>query len=141
MTVPVSVGEEGMRTLLLLAILAVAIQMAGGVQAQPAAISEIAPQGKLRVGMLGYNPALVTRRPDGSLGGISASLGKFIAERLGVPFDPVVYATPEAGVQSYDKTEWDVMIGPRGPVVEQKADFGPDILLGRVLINRPAASG
>jgi len=77
--------------------------------------------------MLGYNPALVTRRPDGSLGGISVSLGKFIAERLGVPFDPVVYATPEAGVQSYDKTEWDVMIGPRGPVVEQKADFGPDI--------------
>jgi polar amino acid transport system substrate-binding protein len=118
-----------MRTLLLSAILAVATQMPGGVQAQPVPISEIAPQGKLRVGMLGYNPVLVTRRPDGNLGGVSVSLGKFIAERLGVPLDPVVYATPEAGVRSYDQAEWDVMVGPRGPVVEQKADFGPDILL------------
>ena len=103
--------------------------MSGEVLAQPTAISEIAPQGKLRVGMLGYNPVLVTRRPDGSIGGVSVNLGKFIAEKLGVPLDPVVYATPEAGVQSYDKAEWDVMIGPRGPAVEQKADFGPDILL------------
>jgi polar amino acid transport system substrate-binding protein len=120
--------EAGMRTLLS-AILAVAIQMSGEVQAQPAVISEIAPQGKLRVGMLGYNPVLVTHRPDGSISGVSVSLGKFVAERLGVLLSPVVYATPEAGVQSYDKADWDIMIGPRGPAVEQKADFGPDILL------------
>jgi polar amino acid transport system substrate-binding protein len=91
--------------------------------------SEIAPRGKLRVGMLGYNPALVTRKADGSIGGVSVNLGKFIAERLGLPLEPVVYANPESGVQSYDKDEWDVMIGPRGPAVEQKADFGPDLLL------------
>ena len=36
---------------------------------------------------------------------------------------------PEAGVQSYGAGEWDILIGPRGPAVEQKADFGPDILL------------
>jgi urea transporter len=29
--------------------------------AQPIVVSEIAPLGKLRVGMLGYNPALVAR--------------------------------------------------------------------------------
>jgi polar amino acid transport system substrate-binding protein len=97
--------------------------------AQPIVVSEIAPLGKLRVGMLGYNPALVARKPDGSIGGVSGSLGKFIAERLGLPLEPVVYATPESGVQSYGKDEWDVMIGPRGPAVEQKADFGPDVLL------------
>jgi hypothetical protein len=76
-----------------------------------------------------YNPALVTRKPDGNIGGVSANLGKFIAERLGLRPEPVVYARPESGVQSYGKDEWDVMIGPRVPAAEQKADFGPDILL------------
>jgi polar amino acid transport system substrate-binding protein len=118
-----------MRTFLISTIVLIAIQFSGEATAQPAPIPEIAPHGKLRVGMLGYNPVLVTRKPDGNIGGISASLGKFIAEKLGVPLEPVVYATPEAGVQSYGKGEWDVMIGPRGPVVEQQADFGPDILL------------
>src|SRR5262245_40696713 len=106
-----------MRTFLLPTIVMVAIQMSGEVLAQPTAISEIAPQGKLRVGMLGYNPVLVMRRPDGSIGGVSVNLGKFIAEKLGVPLDPVIYATPEAGVQSYDKAEWDVMIGPSNVVM------------------------
>ena len=58
-----------MRTFLLPTIVVMPIQMSGEVQAQPTATSEIAPQGKLRVGMLGYNPVLVTRRPDGSIGG------------------------------------------------------------------------
>jgi polar amino acid transport system substrate-binding protein len=117
-----------MRTFLLFTIL-MTIQMSGEASAQPLAISEIAAQGRLRVGMLGYNPVLVTRKPDGSIGGVSVSLGKFIAERLGLPLEPVVYANPESGVQSYGKDEWDVMIGPRGPAVGPKADFGPDILL------------
>jgi polar amino acid transport system substrate-binding protein len=120
--------EKCMRTFLLATVTLIAMLMSGDAWAQSLA-AEIAPQGKLRVGMLGYNPVLVTRKPDGSTGGVSASLGKFIAEKLGVPLEPVVYATPEAGVQSYDKQEWDVMVGPRGPAVEQKADFGPDILL------------
>jgi hypothetical protein len=83
----------------------------------------------LRIGMLGYNPAFVTRKPDGSIGGVSVNLGRFIAERLCLPLEPVVYDNPESGVQSYGKDEWDVMIGPGGAAAEQKADFGPDILL------------
>ena len=90
-------------------------QISGEASAQPIVVSEIAPRGKLRVGMLGYNPALVARKPDGGIGGVSGSLGKFIAERFGLPLEPVVYANPESGVQSYGKEEWDVMIGPRSP--------------------------
>jgi polar amino acid transport system substrate-binding protein len=118
-----------MRTFLLSTIVLMAIQISGEASPQPSAISEIAPQGKLRVGMLGYNPVLVTRKPDGNIGGVSVGLGTFIAESLGLPLEPVVYASPESGVQSYGTDEWDVMIGPRGPAVELKADFGPDILL------------
>jgi polar amino acid transport system substrate-binding protein len=104
-------------------------QIAGEASAQPVAVSEIAPRGKLRVGMLGYNPALVARKPDGSIGGVSGSIGKLIAERLQLPLEAVVYPNPESGVQSYGKDEWDVMIGPRGPAAEEKADFGPDFML------------
>lgn len=117
-----------MRAFLVATAILIVTQIFGDASAQSLA-SEIAPQGKLRLGMLGYNPVLVTRRPDGSIGGVSFSVGKFIAGRLELPLEPVLYSTPEAGVQSYDKQEWDVMIGPRGPTVEQKADFGPDILL------------
>jgi polar amino acid transport system substrate-binding protein len=118
-----------MRRFLMSTIVLIAIQMSGGASAQPGTIPEIAPQGKLRVGMLGYNPVLVTHKPDGNISGVSMNLGKFIAERLGVPLEPIIYPTPEAGVQSYGTGEWDILIGPRGPAVEQKADFGPDILL------------
>jgi polar amino acid transport system substrate-binding protein len=104
-------------------------QISGEVSAQSIVVSEIAPRGKLRVGMLGYNPALVARKPDGTIGGVSGSLGKFIAERLGLPLEPVVYANPESGVQSYGKEEWDVMIGPRSSAAELQGDFGPDILI------------
>ena len=99
------------------------------ITAQSNGISEIAPSGRLRVAMLAYNPALVTRKSDGGIGGVSMALGTFIAQRFGIPLEPVIYPSPEAAVQSYDKSEWDVMIGPRGPAVEQKANFGPDVLL------------
>jgi polar amino acid transport system substrate-binding protein len=118
-----------MRSVLISLVALIAVQLSSEATAQPVLVTEVAPQGKLRVGILGYNPVLATRRPDGTISGISVSVGKFIADALGVPLEPVVYVTAESGVQSYGKGEWDVMIGPRGPAVEQQAEFGPDILL------------
>jgi polar amino acid transport system substrate-binding protein len=121
--------ETRMRSVLISLVALIAVQLSSEATAQPVLVTEVAPQGKLRVGILGYNPVLATRRPDGTISGISVSVGKFIADALGVPLEPVVYVTAESGVQSYGKGEWDVMIGPRGPAVEQQAEFGPDILL------------
>src|SRR5258708_5341170 len=98
-------------------------------RAQPAVTSELAPTGKLRAGLIGSNAVLITRRPDGGVGGVSVDLGKFIAERLGVPFDPVVYPDPRAYTQSFGKSEWDIGIAARDPSRAEFLDFSPDFML------------
>ncbi len=117
-----------MRTIALAAIILLANSIPGAV-GQPATSSEIAPHGKLRVALVGGNPVLVTKKPDGSIGGVSVELGKLIAERLGVPFDPVVYPDPEAYFGSFGKGQWDVAIGPRRAAESEMVDFSPDFML------------
>ena len=84
----------------------IATQISGGALAQPAPGSEIAPMGKLRVATHVASPILAARTPDGSVSGVTIDLGKFIAERLGVSFEPVIYANQETYAQSFGKGEW-----------------------------------
>src|SRR6185503_11634916 len=99
----------------------------GGVSAQPAIGSEIAPTGKLRVATNGGNPQLVTRTPGGKMvGGVAVDVGKFVAAKLGVSFELVAYANAKAYTQSFGNGEWDIAIGPPTPLVAGKADFGSD---------------
>jgi polar amino acid transport system substrate-binding protein len=87
--------------------------------AQPSPAPEIAPAGKLRGAVIGIRV----------LGGVGEPIGKFIAEKLGVPFEPVVYPSPQAYEQSFGKGEWDIAIGPRVLAPADKADVTPDIWL------------
>jgi polar amino acid transport system substrate-binding protein len=119
-----------MRQLLLLAIVFIATSIPVGASAQPAISSEIAPLGKLRVAMNGGNPVLIKRAPDGKIiSGVALEVGKFIAEKLGVPFELVPYPNASTFTQSFGKGEWDIGIGPPIPLAAEKADFGPDLLL------------
>ena len=63
------------------------------------------------------------------LGGVGEPVGKFIAERLGLSFMPVVYANPDAYEKSFGKDEWDVALGPRVLAPADKADSTADIWL------------
>jgi len=86
-----------MRRILLSAIVLIAISIPGGAWGQPAASSEIAPTGKLRVATNGGNPQLVTRTPDGKMvGGVALDVGKFVAAKLGVSFELVAYTNADA---------------------------------------------
>jgi polar amino acid transport system substrate-binding protein len=96
-------------------------------RADPAA--ELAPHGTLRVAMIGDNPILFAKNPDGTEGGISVELGRYAARKLGATFQPVVYATPAAYVASFGKGEWDLAIGPRSPLTEKDSVYGPDFML------------
>lgn len=103
-----------MRSLLLsVAFLVLATGLPAGAQAQQSLVAEIAPGGRLRVGFQTGSPILATRAPDGSVSGVVVDLDKFIAQRLGVAFDPVVYVNQEAYAQSFGKDEWDLVIGAR----------------------------
>src|SRR4029079_16332322 len=90
-----------MRRLLLSMVLLASWSAVAFVQTSPA--SEIAPGGKLRVGMI----ALTV------LGGVAEPVARFIGEKIGATVEPVIYPAPGAYQQSFGKGEWDIAIGPR----------------------------
>jgi hypothetical protein len=76
----------------LLAIIVTATLISGGAFGQSAITSEVAPSGKLRVTMNASTAVLLKRTPEGKItGGVGFEVGKFIAERLGVPFEILPY--------------------------------------------------
>ncbi len=91
--------------------------------------TEIVPTGKLRMGINGSNATLYERAADGSASGIAADLGKFIAEKLGVPFEPLVYSGAATYTASFSKGEWDIIITGRNPFAATLVDFMPDVIL------------
>ncbi len=115
------------RVFLLLLFLIALVSCAALKQSVPA--SEIAPTGKLRVATNGGNSVLVTRAADGTVGGVAMDVGRFIADKLGVSFEPVFYANAGAYTESFGKGEWDIAIGAPSALVTEKADFSPDLML------------
>jgi len=79
----------------------------------------IARNGKLRSGSIAVRV----------VGGLAEPVGKFIASKLGVRFEAVMYPNPEAYVQSFGKGEWDIAIGARVLAAAEKADLGDDLWL------------
>lgn len=92
----------------------------------PAARAELVPTGKLRVGLILSNQVLVTKdSSSGELRGVTINLGKALAQRLGVPFEPVGYANPAALVKSFGSNEWDIAFLAFDPARAKDVDFSP----------------
>src|SRR5215469_17369847 len=102
------------RFLLSIALLSTLSGVAFG---QTAPASEIAPGGKLRVGMIAITV----------LGGVAEPVASFIGQKLGVSVEPVMYPSPDAYLQSFGKGEWDIAIGPRVLAPADKADSTADL--------------
>jgi hypothetical protein len=107
-----------MRRLLLSMVLLASWSAVAFAQTSPA--SEIAPGGKLRVGMI----ALTV------LGGVAEPVARFIGEKIGATVEPVIYPAPGAYQQSFGKGEWDIAHRPSRscPGRQGGLDAGP---LGR----------
>lgn len=128
-TLPLPLKRSTMRPVLLFTtFLAAAIPTLASL-AQPTPSAEIAPSGRLRVATQTGSPILATRASDGTVKGVVVDLGKFIAEKLGAAFEPVVYANQEAYAQSFGKGEWDIAIGVRSPLAEDRSLMSPDFML------------
>ena len=89
----------------------------------------ITPTGKFRVGLNGSNATHVIVHADGTIGGLSADLGNFIAGKLGVPFEPVLYASSAPFTESFSKSEWEIVLTGRNPFAATKVDFLTDVFL------------
>jgi polar amino acid transport system substrate-binding protein len=112
---------------LLIALVVVLISSCASVApVPPAARAELMPTGKLRVGLILSNQVLVTKdSSSGELRGVTINLGKALAQRLGVPFEPVGYANPAALVKSFGSNEWDIAFLAFDPARAKDVDFSP----------------
>jgi ABC-type amino acid transport substrate-binding protein len=101
----------------LLFSIALLMGLSGVAFGQAAPASEIAPSGRLRVGMIAITV----------LGGVAEPVARFIGQKLGVAVEPVMYPSPDAYLQSFGKGEWDIAIGPRVLAPADKADSTADL--------------
>ncbi|WER50749.1 transporter substrate-binding domain-containing protein [Cupriavidus sp. WKF15] len=84
----------------------------------------LAPTGKLRVALYLGAPASIVRGAtlDESKG-VGFDLGKEMARRIGVPFEPVVYPSPGAIMDGLKSSEWDLTIFGPTPERERVLNF------------------
>jgi len=79
------------------------------------AVATLCPTGKLRAALIASNPVLVTRQPDGTIGGVSVDVARTLAAHLGVPIELKAYDTPARYNESLATDEWDIGIAARDP--------------------------
>jgi polar amino acid transport system substrate-binding protein len=108
-------------------VLGVSVMMAGPASADPLK-DEIAPTGKLRVG-IGISAAGgaygSNKNEDGEYTGVPVDLGKDMAAQLGVPVEYVAYPNSGQITDAASSGTWDVTFLPKDAERETKMSFGP----------------
>jgi len=104
--------------------------------------AQLAPTGKLRAAIGAFDPALATRvGAVGELAGATLDIARALADRLGVPFQPIAYdsaTTYEKGMQSL---EWDVTLTGREVSSSGHVEFSANLMLvDNALLARPGKS-
>jgi polar amino acid transport system substrate-binding protein len=84
----------------------------------------LAPTGKLRVGLILDVPAQVVRdSASGEMKGVAFDLGKELARRMGVPFEPVAYPSVGALLDGGRSGNWDIAVIGFNPARAKEWDF------------------
>ena len=90
----------------------------------PEARQALAPTGKLRVGLqLGSPHNAVRDSASGEMKGVAFDLGKELARRLGVAFEPVMYPSVGALLEGGKSGAWDVAFVGFSPARAKEWDF------------------
>jgi len=90
----------------------------------PEARQALAPTGKLRVGLQLGNPLNVIKdSASGEMKGVAFDLGKELARRMGVPFEPVLYPSVGAVLDGGKSGAWDVAFVGFSPARAKEWDF------------------
>ncbi|ABE42250.1 transporter substrate-binding domain-containing protein [Polaromonas sp. JS666] len=119
-----------MRTIhwLMTGILGLVLAGCAGISTAPTAQARqaLAPTGKLRVGLLLGSPTHVIKDAvSGEMKGVGFDLGKELARRMGVPFDPIIYPSIPALLDSGKAGHWDVTFIGVTPGRAKDFDFAP----------------
>jgi polar amino acid transport system substrate-binding protein len=90
----------------------------------------LAPSGKLRVALYTGAPASILQGATlQESRGVGFELGKELARRIGVPFEPVVYPSPGAIMDGFKKGEWDLSFFGPTPERESVLNFTEPLLV------------
>src|ERR1043165_2757731 len=90
----------------------------------PEARQALAPTGKLRVALQLANPLNVVQdSASGEMTGVGFDLGKELARRIGVPFEPVLYPSVGALLDAGKSGAWDVAFVGFSPARTKEWDF------------------
>ncbi len=116
--------------LVALSLLPATASLAAGANAVPAeARVQLAPTGKLRVAFAMFEPALATRDAAGEPAGVAPDLARALAERLGVPLEPILFDSPATYAESAASFRWDIALAGRQAGGAAHVDFGPTVIL------------
>ena len=86
--------------------------------------SDLAPAGKLRVGINYGNPVLATRDPSsGDLRGVAVELGRELGRRVGVPVELVAFESAGKMFDAVKAGAWDVAFLAVDPGRADQIDF------------------
>lgn len=92
--------------------------------ATPETREALAPTGKLRVAFLVTAPTHATKDPaSGELKGPAVDLGREMARRIGVPFEPVAYTSFPPILAGAKSGEWDIAMMGMSSERAQNVDF------------------
>ena len=116
-------------TAAILALLAAAVAAPPVAANDPAALRELAPTGRLRVG-IGVAPVssafwATTDPATGRPRGVTVDLGLALAERLGLPADVVAFRSSGEVTEAGATGAWDVSFMPVDAERAARVDFGP----------------
>jgi polar amino acid transport system substrate-binding protein len=117
----------------LVSLAAVALVFAGcatpHVEPDALARQALAPTGKLRVAVYPGSPTSMVKDPvSGETRGVTWDLGRAIAARLGVPFEPVVFPRPAEIIEGLKSGKADVTFTNASPARAKEIDFTQPLL-------------
>lgn len=114
------------------AVVAVLIAGCAGIASAPGQEERqaLAPTGKLRVALYLGAPASIVRGATlEESKGVGFDLGRDLARRIGVPFEPVVYPSPGAIMEGLKSGGWDVTFFGPNPERERVLNFTAPFLV------------
>jgi len=98
------------------------------------------PTGKLRAALITSNPVLVTRRADGTLGGVSVAIVHALAAHLGIPVEFKPYDNPARYNESLATDDWDIGLAARDPSRAEHLAFSASFMeVDNGYVARPGA--
>jgi polar amino acid transport system substrate-binding protein len=112
----------------LLAAIALSLAACAVSPVAPEVRQALAPTGKLRVAVYPGSPTSMVKDASGETRGVTWDLGQALAARLGVPFEPVVFARPAEVIEGLKAGKADVTFTNATPARAKVVDFTQPLL-------------